>query len=156
MRRTSYQHRGAIELPGFTRADCGREEGLFQDRRGSWRQRHNLAVFFLQLSDALRERGLEGLRHTEERGQDSFIPSFVQQPFNGLLPNQTWQPCGERDRASDHTYLFQPSPMATRPWTRRTHLSGTPSPAMWCGRSSVGLEGKPLHWHLKYGGGRCA
>lgn len=116
MRRTSYQHRGAIESPGFTRADCGREEGLFQDRRGSWRQRHNLAVFFLQLSGALRERGLEGLRHTEERGQDSFIPSFVQQPFNGLLPNQTWQPCGERDRASDHLegslWSFLPLPVS--------------------------------------------
>ena len=37
-------------------------------------------------------------------------------------------PLSRRDRASDHTYLFQPSPMATRPWTRRTHLSGTPSP----------------------------
>lgn len=75
MRRTSYQHRGAIESPGFTRADCGHKGGRFQDRRGSWRQRHNLAVLFLQLSDVIRERGLEGLRHTEEGS--GFIHSFL-------------------------------------------------------------------------------
>ena len=48
-----------------------------------------------------RERGTGGAQ-IDRGGGSGFIPSFFQQPFNGLLPNQTWQLFRERDRASDH------------------------------------------------------
>lgn len=104
-----------MESPGFARAAVSMR-GSFPGQEGELEAETLLAPPLLQVSDVIQGEG--DWRGSDRGGASGFLPSFFQQPFNGLLPYQTWQLFRERDRASDHLegslWSFLPLPVSDK------------------------------------------